>query len=53
MVAWAWGINGALLVLGATMAIFIAMNWGFQVTLVAASTVYLIGMFGFLSATRA
>jgi hypothetical protein len=53
MVAWAWGINGALSVLGATLAIFIAMNWGFQVTLLAASASYLIGMFGFLAATRA
>jgi spermidine synthase len=53
MVAWAWGINGALSVLGATLAIFIAMNWGFQVTLLAASVTYLIGMLGFLSATRA
>jgi hypothetical protein len=53
MVAWAWGINGALSVLGATLAIFIAMNWGFQVTLLSASACYLIGMFGFLAATRA
>jgi hypothetical protein len=53
MVAWAWGINGALSVLGATLAIFIAMNWGFQVTLLTASGSYLIGMLGFLAATRA
>ena len=33
MVAWAWGMNGALSVLGATLAIFIAMNWGFHATL--------------------
>jgi hypothetical protein len=36
MVAWAWGINGALSVVGATLAIFVAMNWGFTVALVAA-----------------
>ena len=41
MVTWAWGMNGALSVLGATLAIFIAMNWGFQVTLLAASATYL------------
>src|SRR5205814_143580 len=29
MVPWAWGMNGAFSVLGATLAIFIAMNWGF------------------------
>jgi hypothetical protein len=43
MVPWAWGINGAMSVLGATLAIFIAMNWGFQVTLLAAACTYLLG----------
>jgi hypothetical protein len=52
MVAWAWGINGALSVLGATLAIFIAMNWGFQVTLLAASVTYLIGLAAFLTAAE-
>ena len=50
MVSWAWGINGALSVLGATLAIFIAMNWGFGVTLMAASGTYLIGLIALLSA---
>jgi hypothetical protein len=50
MVAWAWGMNGALSVLGATLAIFIAMNWGFQVTLLAAAVTYLIGLAAFLLA---
>ena len=44
MIAWAWGMNGALSVLGATLAIFIAMNWGFSATLCAASATYLIGL---------
>jgi hypothetical protein len=52
MVAWAWGMNGALSVLGATLAIFIAMNWGFRVTLLAASGTYLIGLAALLVATR-
>jgi hypothetical protein len=52
MVAWAWGINGALSVLGATLAIFIAMIWGFRVTLLAASVTYLIGCAALLSATQ-
>jgi hypothetical protein len=52
MVAWAWGMNGALSVLGATLAIFIAMNWGFRVTLLAASATYLIGLTALLAATR-
>src|SRR5213075_570730 len=53
MVSWAWGINGALSVVGATLAIFIAMNWGFNMTLLAASGVYLTGMVAFAQATRA
>ena len=44
MVPWAWGMNGAFSVVGATLAIFIAMNWGFQITLFAASGSYLIGL---------
>jgi hypothetical protein len=51
LVAWAWGMNGALSVLGATLAIFIAMNWGFGVTLLAASGIYLTGLAFFLRAT--
>ncbi|MGE5244598.1 MAG: hypothetical protein ACM3SQ_10270 [Betaproteobacteria bacterium] len=52
MVAWAWGINGALSVLGATLAIFIAMNWGFRATLLTASLTYLLGLAALLAATR-
>ena len=50
MVTWAWGINGALSVVGATVAIFIAMNWGFGATLVTASGAYLIGLVALLAA---
>ena len=32
LVPWAWGMNGALSVIGATLAVFVAMNWGFSVT---------------------
>jgi hypothetical protein len=42
IVAWAWGMNGALSVVGATLAIFIAMNWGFTVTLLTGALVYLL-----------
>ena len=52
MLAWAWGMNGALSVLGATLAIFIAMNWGFRTTLLTASGVYLIGLTAFIAATQ-
>jgi hypothetical protein len=40
IVPWGWGLNGAFSVVGATLAVFIAMNWGFSVTLIAAATVY-------------
>jgi MFS family permease len=50
MVAWAWGVNGAMSVLGATLAIFIAMNWGFHVTLLAAAATYVLGMIALLAA---
>jgi hypothetical protein len=53
MVPWAWGMNGAWSVLGATLAIFIAMNWGFHTTLLSASATYLVGFGAFLSAARA
>jgi spermine/spermidine synthase len=52
MMAWAWGINGALSVLGATLAIFIAMNWGFQVTLLTAAATYLAGLLALVSAEQ-
>jgi predicted membrane-bound spermidine synthase len=40
VVAWGWGINGAFSVVGATLAVFIAMNWGFSITLMAGAVVY-------------
>ena len=52
LVAWAWGMNGALSVLGATLAIFIAMNWGFKATLFTACGTYILGLLAFLSATQ-
>jgi hypothetical protein len=51
LVAWAWGMNGALSVVGATLAIFIAMNWGFGATLLSAAAVYLVGFASFLQAS--
>jgi len=52
MLPWAWGINGALSVLGATLAIFIAMNWVFRITLLSASAVYVIAATALLIATE-
>jgi len=42
IVAWGWGMNGAFSVIGATAAIFIAMNWGFSATLLAGALTYLL-----------
>jgi hypothetical protein len=41
LVPWGWGLNGAFSVIGATLAIFIAMSWGFSVTFVVGGLVYL------------
>ena len=40
IVPWGWGMNGAFSVVGATLAVFIAMNWGFSTTFLAAAAVY-------------
>lgn len=40
IVPWGWGMNGAFSVVGATIAVFVAMNWGFTVTLSLAALVY-------------
>jgi hypothetical protein len=42
IVPWGWGMNGAFSVVGATLAVFIAMNWGFSTTFLAAATVYAV-----------
>jgi spermidine synthase len=52
MLTWAWGINGALSVVGATLAIFVAMNWGFAVTLAVASGTYVVGLMALLATMR-
>ena len=49
LIPWGWGMNGALSVLGATTAIFIAMNWGFSDTLMAAALVYGVGLVAMFS----
>jgi hypothetical protein len=40
LVPWGWGLNGAFSVIGATLAVFVAMNWGFSITLLAATATY-------------
>jgi hypothetical protein len=41
LVPWAWGINGVFSVVGSTLAVFVAMNWGFSTTLLAGGAAYL------------
>ncbi len=40
LLAWAWGINGALSVAGATAAILIALLWGFKAVALGGALVY-------------
>jgi hypothetical protein len=40
IVPWSWAMNGAFSVVGATCAIFVAMNWGFTATLLTGAAVY-------------
>jgi hypothetical protein len=42
LLPWAWALNGALSVVGTTLAVFIAMNWGFSTTLLTGSAGYLL-----------
>jgi hypothetical protein len=52
LIPWGWGMNGAFSVVGATLAIFIAMNWGFSTTLLAGSVVYALAAALFTVNTR-
>jgi hypothetical protein len=40
LIPWGWGLNGALSVVGATLAVFVAMNWGFSATLTTGALCY-------------
>jgi hypothetical protein len=42
IIPWGWGLNGAFSVIGATLAVFVAMNWGFAMTLVSSAAVYVL-----------
>lgn len=48
-VAWSWGINSATSVLGALLAVVVAMNAGYTLTLVAGSIVYLVAWLAVLA----
>ncbi len=42
LVPWAWAINGVFSVVGSTLAVFVAMNWGFSTTLLTGGAAYLL-----------
>jgi hypothetical protein len=47
VLAWAWGVNGAMSVLGATLAIHVAMSYGFaRVSLFGAVIYAAAGLIG-------
>ncbi len=43
LVPWAWGINGIGSVIGTTLAVILAMSWGFSVVALSAAGLYIIG----------
>ncbi len=47
-VPWSWGINSATSVLGAIMAVILAMNFGFTMTLLSGGVVYLLALWPLL-----
>lgn len=44
-IPWSWGINGACSVLGTLLAVVLAMNFGFNLTLLLGAGVYLLAFF--------
>jgi len=52
LVPWAWGINGVGSVTGTTLAVVIAMSWGFGTVAIAAAVLYTAGAFLLLRAER-
>jgi hypothetical protein len=43
LVPWAWGVNGIGSVVGTTLAVVLAMSWGFVAVKAAAALLYVIG----------
>jgi hypothetical protein len=44
LVPWAWGINGVGSVAGSTLAVLLAMSWGFRVVALCAAALYFAGV---------
>ncbi len=52
LVPWAWGINGIGSVVGTTLAVVLAMAWGFTVVALVAAGLYAVGVTLMLRAQR-
>jgi hypothetical protein len=52
LIPWGWGMNGAFSVVGATLAVFVAMNWGFAVTLCTGAAAYTVAAILFARTSR-
>ena len=53
LVPWAWGVNGCASVLASPLAMIIAMQWGFVLTVAAGAACYVIaGIAAHMSASR-
>jgi hypothetical protein len=53
VVPWSWGVNSATSVLGAILAVVIAMNAGFTVTLMIGTSLYLLALLPVLKSRSA
>jgi len=49
MIPWIWGVNGGTSVLGSILAVFIAINFGFNATLLVGVITYFIAMISLTS----
>lgn len=43
-IPWAWGINSGFTVIGSILAIVFAMMWGFDIVMIIAALIYIIGL---------
>jgi hypothetical protein len=41
VIAWAWGVNGAVSVLGSVVALIVSIHWGFRIAMFLGLVVYL------------
>jgi hypothetical protein len=46
-IAWAWGMNGAFTIIGGVVSVVLSILYGFTITLLTATVVYLIAAFAY------